>query len=181
MMRLFIAIPVSTEISDKLGEWASTSKEGLAFRKWTHPADYHITLQFLGDVSDGQMEDLKQHLSAVKAEPFQLQIGTAHYFGMSNAPRVLLSSIDGDSEKLHTLQRAVCTATSKLGFEPEKRAYKPHVTLARKYNGNVPFQENQLMTVPSGMSWSADHFVLMKTNIYASPMYENMGNFFFNK
>ena len=46
--RLFVAIPVPEHISRKLEDWTLDHKAQLRFRKWTHPRDYHITLQFWG-------------------------------------------------------------------------------------------------------------------------------------
>ncbi|MEF2246284.1 RNA 2',3'-cyclic phosphodiesterase [Paenibacillus sp. IITD108] len=180
-MRLFVAVPVSAKVTEELGNWAQLHKSKIAFRKWTHPSDYHITLQFLGDTVIEQVEHLKNSLAEIKADSFSLKLDAAGFFGLPKSPRVLWSDVAGEVERLRSLQRAVTQATSRLGFEAEKRAYVPHITIARNYNSQDPFPAEMLQTVPSQLSWTADRFILMRTHMKASPMYENIGSFLLNK
>jgi 2'-5' RNA ligase len=175
--RLFIAIPVPEPISKKLEEWTLDHKEKLSFRKWTHPRDYHITLQFLGDTTAAQRDALQAALREVKAKSLSLALNGAGTFGLAKSPRVLWAAVAGDLEGLNNLHAEVIKATRTAGFEPEDRPYSPHITLARGFAGGMDMSKESTASAPSSFDWKADRFVLMRTHMHASPMYEVIGEF----
>ncbi|MFF2482767.1 RNA 2',3'-cyclic phosphodiesterase [Paenibacillus sp. NPDC058071] len=180
-MRLFVALPIPSAIADELQQWLEYSRPTDAFRKWTHPRDYHLTLQFLGDTEPGQLEQLQAALSGVdhsQAAPIRLTLNGGGTFGRSEAPRVLFARVSGELERLHLLQSAIVHATGPLGFIPEERPYSPHVTLARRYNEPSRAAAGPLLeAIPSGLVWEADRFVLMATHMNSVPMYETVGEY----
>ncbi|WEK55785.1 MAG: RNA 2',3'-cyclic phosphodiesterase [Candidatus Cohnella colombiensis] len=176
-MRLFVALPIHGEATEALTHWTNSNKENLAFRKWTHPLDYHITLQFLGDTSLEQVNGLQTALSGIKAKPFALQLNGAGYFGSSKSPSVLWAGVAGMTIELINLHELIIRTTHELGFEVEKRKYSPHITLARNYTGMQEFNVHAIQTAPIETEWKADRFTLMKTHMHATPMYEPIGNF----
>jgi 2'-5' RNA ligase len=176
-VRLFVAVPVPGPIAEKLKDWTLAQKEALPFRKWAHPQDYHITLQFLGDTPVAQIEALQAALREVSAAPISLALNGAGTFGPPKAPRVLWTAITGDLTGLTALHLAVVKAASSLGFEPEDRPYTPHITLARGFAGGGEMAIEATANAPAGVQWEADRFVLMQTHMHASPMYEVIGEF----
>ncbi|WJH34941.1 RNA 2',3'-cyclic phosphodiesterase [Paenibacillus sp. CC-CFT747] len=85
--RLFLAIPAGDESRAALRETCSRLKPSAPFRKWVHPADYHITLQFLGGVPSSQIETIKEALVREPlGEPFRLALSRLGTFGASSAP-----------------------------------------------------------------------------------------------
>lgn len=176
-MRLFVAVPIPGHITEELERWTRAHKDNLPFRKWAHPQDYHITLQFLGDTPAAKTEALLSALLEVQAAPMALALNGAGTFGPPKAPRVLWTAITGDLERLTSLHTAVIQATRSLGFEPEDRPYTPHITLARSFAGGEPISIDATANAPAGVKWEADRFVLMRTHMHASPMYEVIGEF----
>lgn len=177
-MRLFVALPIQERAAAELKDWVSRHRQTLAFRKWTHPLDYHITLQFLGETSEAQAEQLQAALSGVRAQPFELELAGGGVFGQPSAPRVLWSGVRGDSERLASLHHTVVQATKPLGFVPEERPYAPHITLARQFIGKAGSMPGDITsTMPAGYRWEANRFVLMRTNMHNSPMYETIGEY----
>ncbi|NIK80086.1 2'-5' RNA ligase [Paenibacillus castaneae] len=191
-MRLFTAIPMPKPIADKLESWTNEYKPKLTFRKWTDPRDYHITLQFLGDVPAQKVDALAAGLHTVQSKPLALMLNGIGTFGPPKTPRVLWAAVSGELAQLNALQSAVTGATSLLGFEKEDRPYAPHITLARGYAGGSDDSmrsrvdksdcDGDLLSsihtdVLSGMQWEVDSFVLMRTHMHASPMYETIGKF----
>jgi len=176
-MRLFVAVPLPEHVTQTLLQWIVPRQSAWLFRKWTHPQDYHITLQFLGDVSDNKAEAVKAALGEVKAAPFNLSLNGAGLFGMERSPRVLWAGIGGGMTELNALHAAVLGQMEPLGFAPEARPYSPHITLARKYAGGSPFEPEELRSAPTGEEWSVDRFVLMRTHMHESPMYETIAAF----
>lgn len=176
-MRVFAALPIPESITEVLIRWTHTHKEKLPFRKWTNPKDYHITLQFLGEVSVAKIEALQAALMKVKAAPIALSVNGAGTFGTPKAPRVLWSAVSGNLEGLTSLHMAIIQVTRSLGFVPEDRPFTSHITLARGFAGGNAFPIEAIDSAPSGTKWEADCFVLMRTNMNASPMYEVIGKY----
>ncbi|MEI7025962.1 2'-5' RNA ligase family protein [Paenibacillus sp. y28] len=87
---MFAAVPVPDEVKLSLYRWCSTS--GLPFRRWTHRADYHITLQFYGSTRPDQADLLIRQLSAFSAgwSPFTLQLDGPSVFGNPQSPKEIL-------------------------------------------------------------------------------------------
>ncbi|WP_281645945.1 o-succinylbenzoate--CoA ligase [Parendozoicomonas sp. Alg238-R29] len=100
--------------------------------RWTPPQNYHLTLRFLGDSSPEQLhavaEQLRQRLTDF--QPFVCMSGGVDYLPSHNHPRVMTLKIHSGRrmEDLHSLCEDIAL---KVGFGPDKRLFRPHVTLAR--------------------------------------------------
>lgn len=179
-MRLFIGVPLGEPASAALDNWAKQSRSHWTFSRWVHPADYHITLQFLGDTPESKLGPLLEGLNrtAARSAPFRLALGGWGTFGLPESPRVLWAAVDGDIDRLHELHHQILETTAPLGFMPEARPYRPHITLARKYKGTAPWDRSMLEADTSGAAeWTADRFCLFRTHMQATPMYERLGEF----
>jgi 2'-5' RNA ligase len=101
--------------------------------RWTRPASIHLTLQFLGDVAPGKVEAIADALREVCAGQvsFTFRLRGLGVFPNPNRPRVVWVGIEEPSGTLVALQKGVSQALTPLGFEPEKRAYTPHLTVGR--------------------------------------------------
>jgi 2'-5' RNA ligase len=172
-MRVFVAIPIPLEpVAVELDRWTHNYRAELPFRKWTHPKDYHITLQFLGETSLVKIDELQAALKNLRASPISLSLNGAGIFGSPHAPRVLWADVSGDLSGLNALHLAVIQATSTLGFVAEDRPYTSHITLARGFAGGDAPSIRAINSAPVGAEWVADRFTLMQTHMNVSPMYE---------
>ncbi|GAB6988067.1 RNA 2',3'-cyclic phosphodiesterase [Paenibacillus pini] len=185
-LRVFVAIRVPAWIQQQLHEWKIQHEDQFPFKKWTFIEDYHITLQFLGDVEPKLIPDIIQSLSKVANEfkSFTLQLGDWGTFGLPESPRVLWAGLKGSdtNHALFILQQMVTSATHALGFVTENRPYHPHITISRKYKGNDPFSDMDRKAVlqidhrgekarPEAL-WTVNEFVLFTTRLHVQPMYE---------
>lgn len=181
---LFVAIPVPTPIQSVLAEWADALRLRLPFRKWVHPADYHLTLKFLGRCSSEQKANIEHALRHLDLpEPFTLSVDRLGYFGRPENPRVLWAGVTGDLRPLNHLQRRVAEQMDCLGFLKESRPYRPHVTLAKKFEGHAfPAASLGRLQLPSKkpLTWQVDHIVLYQTHLARVPMYETVSVYPFN-
>ncbi|MCY9518030.1 RNA 2',3'-cyclic phosphodiesterase [Paenibacillus apiarius] len=177
--RLFVAIPLPTSAAETVIQWSEGAKRQWAFHKWVHPLDLHITVQFLGAVSPVVKERLIEGLekAAQASEPFRLELKQAGTFGASEAPRVLWAGVGGEIEHLKRLYDHVVAATAPLGFMPEERPYRPHITLARKYRGTAPMSMNAAHAPLPEHDWKVDRLVLYRTRMGKTPMYERVEEF----
>ncbi|GAK10238.1 RNA 2',3'-cyclic phosphodiesterase [Geomicrobium sp. JCM 19038] len=110
----------------------------LPFKKQTHPSDYHITLKFFGQLSDELRNELIQSASelANKLKPFMINVEGIETFGLRNAPRVLYVETKLN-QSLAQLQTMIEDEAKRLGIAKETRPYTPHITVARRFNGQA--------------------------------------------
>ena len=99
----------------------------------------HVTLNFLGDLDDGRLERVCEAVGevAAKSTPFEFTVGGVQCKPPRGIPRIVWVDVDDPSGGLCLLQENLTTAMEALGFPRERRAYRPHVTLARvRYAGD---------------------------------------------
>jgi 2'-5' RNA ligase len=186
MERLFIALPLGEEQRTLLQRQQKILQDPLFFQKWTHPEDLHITLKFLGDTPVTISEQLPNILQNVASSQqfFTLKLSGLGTFGKSSAPSILWAGIEGEMNPLRMLQKNVESALESLGFVPEQRAYNPHITLARRYQGKPGFSPDFLtphnIVDPANASWTVNQFVLYRTHLGRKPMYEAAAAFPFS-
>ena len=125
-MRLFVALALPEDLRQRL----HGLQRGLAAAKWVRPESLHLTLRFIGEVDNGQAEDVDAVLSRVGGEPFDLAVGGLGQFGDSRKIRALWAGCEV-SEPLVRLQAKIERALQVAGLPPEGRKFKPHITLAR--------------------------------------------------
>lgn len=179
-VRLFVAVPLGEQAKEELVQWTGRTKQEIPFQRWVHPLDYHITLQFLGDTRLEQLDPLIEGLRAAvsKQSPMELSLQGLGTFGRDKAPRILWAGVGGDIRGLEAVLRQVLERTKPLGFLPEDRPYRPHITLAKKYGGETPFSIEQLDNHPlEPVTWLADRIVLYQTHMHQEPMYECIESF----
>ena len=125
MPRLFTGLEIPASIRTQL----SLIRAQLSGAKWIAADDMHITLRFVGDVEARAADEFAELLAGIEAEPIQVSIHGVGAFG-GREPRVLWAGIEA-GEDLAALYRAHDRAARAAGLEPDVRAFKPHVTLAR--------------------------------------------------
>ena len=133
--RLFIAI----ELPDQIIQALSTVQDQLRAARpvrWTPKNHLHLTLQFLGDTPVTQVDPLVAALAhrLHGHAPFSLTATGLGVFPSLKRPRVIWVGLGGDLPGLTHLQAEVVKASQPLGFEPESRPFKPHLTLGRVNN-----------------------------------------------
>jgi 2'-5' RNA ligase len=134
-IRTFVAIELDEALKAALRrvqkEFKSSSVAHIG--RWISPDSIHLTLKFLGNVPVNQVEQIGQAISrACKSfVPFTISLAGLGCFPNPRRLRVIWVGVGGDLETLLQLQRSVESELNRLGFEPEKRGFTPHLTLAR--------------------------------------------------
>lgn len=186
MYRLFVGIQLPQDVQRVLDIWKGSIQKVLPFQKWTHPQDVHVTLSFLGDASAETAEalaaDLRQLAAAALPLPLTLHAEGLGVFGPPAAPSILWAGLAGDLDALAALQREVAGVCARHGFPAEARAYRPHLTLARRYRTAAgPFKRSALAAVgaPAGgwPVWQVGDIVLYRSHLGRQPAYEPLGVF----
>lgn len=132
MPRLFTAI----ELPDQIGFSLSLLRGGLGGARWIDPANYHITLRFIGDIDDNAADEVADALARVDRARFDLSLEGLGAFG-SRKPHSLYAGVT-HTPSLKELQAEHERIVQRVGLEPERRKFTPHVTLARLRNPSEP-------------------------------------------
>lgn len=139
LVRAFIAIDISPEIRTAIDKQTASLRNALgpSLMRWVPTKNVHLTLKFLGEISAKNIEILTQLLDveASQHEVFEIHFGGMGTFPNAKRPRVFWIGIQAPQELL-SLQRGIEAATTKLGYPVDKRAFSPHLTIAR-VNKNI--------------------------------------------
>lgn len=133
MPRLFTGI----EVPPETGLLLSAFRGGLPGARWVEPADYHVTLRFIGDVDGGLADEIAEALAAARPRPpLTLTLDGLAVFG-GERPHSLFARVVPDPD-LAELQAEHERILRDLGLPPDTRRFTPHVTLARLKRGAGP-------------------------------------------
>ena len=125
MPRLFTALEIPSPLAFSL----SLLRGGLPGARWVDPENYHITLRFIGDIDQRTADEVGTALMRVDKPRFDMTIGGLDALG-GNKPHSIVAVVK-PSKALQDLQAEHERIIQRIGLEPERRKFRPHVTLAR--------------------------------------------------
>jgi RNA 2',3'-cyclic 3'-phosphodiesterase len=175
-MRSFIALEMPQEVKEHAAGVIRELKTSGADLKWVAPANLHLTLKFLGEVEQESLPGLiqAQEAACARARALELAVEGCGAFPGLKSPKVVWLGLGGQVAKLAQLAGALGEAFEPLGFAPEKRAFKPHLTLGRLRRGRrgqKPPPTGPLTRTLAGLAgekgpiFVARHVVLMKSTL----------------
>lgn len=132
-IRAFIAIPLPVEIRNRLGTIIDQlQRKTPSVVRWVTPENMHLTLKFLGNISPGNLDHLKQVLASEAAHhtASTLCLEGLGAFPNRNRPRVIWVGVKAQPA-LFELQQSIDRETARLGYPSEERGFSPHLTLGR--------------------------------------------------
>lgn len=176
-MRLFIALDLPKSLKEILFLLCEQKKviEGVNI---VSKENYHITLKFLGEVSELMIPPITDKLREItrKFNPFFLKISHSGVFPNSQFPRVVWIGVEDDMT-IRKLASAIEESLESLGFKREEKEFKSHITLARvkePRNGryffdliNRRFKELSISheDFKNSLKFEVKEFVLMKSTL----------------
>jgi RNA 2',3'-cyclic 3'-phosphodiesterase len=133
MIRAFLAVDLPASLRPVLSKAQEELKKSGADVKWVPVGNIHITLKFFGNITDVQVTDITEAVTALAAnlKPFTLTVTDAGAFPSPKSPRVVWLGVGGDLDIMQEFYRRLETAFAALGFPPEDRPLSPHLTLGR--------------------------------------------------
>ncbi len=130
-MRAFIAIDLPENIRGALRQKQASFRPASPDAKWAQPQGIHLTLKFLGEISDSKAKEVCECLKKLgRFEPFTIGLKGFGFFPDTRRPRVFWAGVEAPAG-LIGLAGQVEEAMRGLGFAPEDRDFRPHLTLAR--------------------------------------------------
>ena len=137
-MRLFVALEIPSEVRENLAALIRVLQAIAPKEKWVRAENLHITLKFIGEVGPEKANAIRQELARVRSDlPVKLDFRGLGFFPDERHPRVFWAGI-GATPNLKTLAADIETSIEKLGIPREKRAFSPHLTLARFETRKLP-------------------------------------------
>ena len=131
MRRYFIAIQLPDDSKNRLLSMQPSVVPGM---RLVGRDELHLTLHFLGELSDQSCELVRRALAAVNAAEFNMTITGLGFFSTDGEPKVLWSKVE-KNPAIDSIHHSIGAAlTAAIRFQLESRPYFPHVTLAR-FNG----------------------------------------------
>lgn len=133
MLRLFLAVELPSKWQNELISIKDNAGRSISGIKWVPARNLHITLKFLGGCEDNLPEKIVLWLSDTlkNVKPFDVTLGDLGGFPSTKRARVFWLGLTEGQEEMTFLASVVEETLDGLGFEKEKRAFHPHITLAR--------------------------------------------------
>jgi 2'-5' RNA ligase len=133
MIRTFIALPIPENITGALRNAISLLRRTNSGVKWVQPESVHITLKFLGNITEELVEPLSEELDSITCTcpELDLKLSGLGVFPNMRRPRVIWVSLSGDIIPLSKLAEEIDRGCAKFGIQPEKRPFNAHITLGR--------------------------------------------------
>ncbi len=161
MHRLFVAIRPPFPIRDLL----LGAMGGISGARWQSDEQLHLTLRFIGDVDRHMASDIDAALEGIHHKRFEIEVNGLGAFERRGRPETIWAGV-APHEPLKALHKKVDQALVRVGIDPDRRAYLPHITLARLNRSSGPV--GNLLEQSGGLS--SPPFVVDSFSLYESKL-----------
>ncbi len=162
MIRLFVGIELPGELRRRM----ALIQTGVERANWVAEENIHLTLRFIGEVAGDVAADAAEALATIHAPPFPLTVDGAGHFESRKRVRALWLGIER-SDALLGLRDRIESALVRAGLEPERRKYKPHITIARINSGSPGMARDWLSanTMFRAVPFTVESFILFSSHL----------------
>ncbi len=151
--RLFFALWPSAQVRDSVVETENPLLQGMNGHIIA-PKNFHITLHFIGSVTDATKDCLHTSAQSIVFKPFDVCLD---YFGFFSKAKIFWMAAQSMPPELAGLHSKLGEALSVCDFKPDPRPYSPHVSLLRKA------RKVEIKHPPFTIDWHVDGFVLVES------------------
>jgi 2'-5' RNA ligase len=158
-IRSFLAFELPVEIREQIRVISKELKKTALPVRWVKADNIHLTILFLGSVDENVIGDIEKKVNVVVKgfSAFKTKLNAVGAFPHWKRPRVIWVGLNGDIERLANLRDELQEELKDLGFMPEKRPFRPHLTLGR-FKG--PLDRNE------DMKWICDKYRDINSDLY---------------
>ena len=177
-MRLFIAVEVPEDVKNHILSVEEQLKNKEDKIKWVKKENLHLTLKFLGEVSEQKTDNIMEALKEIEFEKFEANLSELGAFPSMTYIRVLWVGLE-PHEKINLLQKQVEEKLQPLSFKKDDR-FHPHLTIARvKFiKHKQQFVENLKQIQVEKLTFPVDKIRLIKSTLTKhGPIYEVLQEF----
>lgn len=175
--RLFIALPVPDAVKEEILRTQEEFRRNLpkSCAHWTRPAQWHLTLKFLGDVEMGQIATLTEMVRNTCGQfaPLKLRAERIGCFPDLGHPRVIWAGVHDEGNQLIGLAQALESATAAFTAQKQEGVFTGHITIARTSNLKRPQVDIMAglvhrMTRRVFGGWTAHGIEIMRSELLSS-------------
>ena len=172
----FIGIKSPATFENLIDTYKSKYQLTEAYKVIPHPDDLHVTLHFIGAMSEQSLPLLTKNLRMIagKTPPFNIDVDGLSYFGSPSGPRVVYLSIE-ESDTLSTLHKHIDETVAAQFNQPISDRFTPHITIAKKRKTTEKLFIQKEQWKPIGVPVSS--FALFTIHPDKSPKYEAIETF----
>ncbi|HEY7414402.1 MAG TPA: RNA 2',3'-cyclic phosphodiesterase [Ktedonobacteraceae bacterium] len=178
MTRTFVALEMNEAVQRHLESVIRQVTQVLPGLRWVDPFGIHITLAFLGELTDDELGGVKHaaQAAAQRGTEFSYSLSRIGMFGLSRQPRVIWMGIEEPTGALKSLQRHLTQELVRRNFQMDRRPFSPHLTLARIKTPLSPEELQQLQLLLDGPQqglltselYPVRHIAVMKSELSLS-------------
>jgi 2'-5' RNA ligase len=178
-IRSFVAVSISEGARRQIGELlARLRREQCPAVRWVKPELMHLTLAFLGEVSQDFLASAKARLIEVaqQHQAFTAQLNGLGAFPNPTRARVVWIGTEQGRSEVCALQSDVVRALGSVGYQPERRPFSPHLTIGRL---RMPDDVSKAVAAQfESESFTVDHLILFRSVLGpAGPTYSVLAEF----
>ena len=182
-MRAFLAIELPVSVRAELARLQQYLQQSRADVKWVEAHNLHLTLRFLGDLSDQQRAavELACRRVAASSTPVTLSCSDVGAFPSLSAPRVIWVGLIDDMDVLTAMAEQVEAELIQAGFSEADKPFSAHVTIGRVRS---PRGQSELVRAMRSVSWipvdpfTVDHLTLFRSDLSSTgPTYSVVATF----
>jgi RNA 2',3'-cyclic 3'-phosphodiesterase len=180
--RTFVAVQISEAIRARAGELLAALSGTTAEVKWVEPHNLHLTLKFLGEVSEREIAHVCRAVErgAAQVEPFEIEVRGAGAFPNAARPRTVWLGAGAGAEQMVVLHDRIEVPLAELGYRQEHRRFQSHLTIGRVRGGGPGIAELGRL-LQQHAQFVAGRMTVDKATVFAStltpagPIYEVLG------
>ncbi|QUW21457.1 RNA 2',3'-cyclic phosphodiesterase [Sporosarcina sp. Marseille-Q4063] len=172
----FIGIKSPTTLEHIMDSYKAKYQLTEVYKVIPHPEDLHVTLLFIGAMSEQSLPSLIESLRMIadKTPVFNMQIDGLSFFGSPSGPRVVYLSIE-ENKALSALQKEIDETIAAQFNRPVSDRFTPHITIAKKRKTTKKLFIQKEKWEPIEVPVSS--FALFTIHPHKSPKYEAVENF----
>ena len=129
LMRLFVALDLDDAIRVRISRFLEGVRGFAPEARWVRPESLHVTLKFIGETFENDLEKIRLGLETIHANAFDVNLRGHGFFPSPRAPSIFWIGVK--SEALASLAATVDEKLALVGIAKEEHAFNPHITLAR--------------------------------------------------
>jgi 2'-5' RNA ligase len=172
-MRLFAAIDFTAPARDAIASGQASIRDNVDLElRWVQPAQLHMTLAFLGELSDAQAEAVVKSFSGpVPVRAFEIVLAGLGVFPPRGAPRAVWIGVREGELRLRALHHEAVRRVQEAGVEAGAGAFRPHLTLAR-FKRSRPADRHLILrqtVFERGIRQMIDHATLYQSELSSGP------------
>lgn len=175
-MRCFIAIDLPDEVKEELSKIQNEIASEKSKLKFVEPQNLHLTLKFLGEISDYNLNQIKEVLKQIKFRKIEARLNDIGIFPSQNYVRVVWVGLE-PSEEIKELRKKIDEVLSNINIAKKDKRFESHVTLARvKFIlDKKAFAEKLQKVRVKQLDFNIDSFKLKKSTLTKTgPIYEDI-------